>query len=57
MEVKEHEWVLSFFLNLVHYIQIQEIGNSFNIVDTSRDENMWTKICSKIQFNPGLTRM
>ncbi len=54
MEAKEYERVLSFFLNPIHYVQIQGIGNSSNIVNTYGDENKWTKICPKIQFNLGL---
>jgi hypothetical protein len=48
VEVKEYEWVLGYFLNLVLYVQIQGIGYSSNIVDTSRDDNRWIIICSKI---------
>jgi hypothetical protein len=51
VETKEYEQVLGSFLNPVHYVQIQGIGDSSNIVDTFRDENRSTKICSKIQFN------
>jgi hypothetical protein len=54
VEAKEYDQVLSFFLNLIHYAQIQGIGNSSNIANTYEDDNKWTKICSKIQFNLGL---
>jgi hypothetical protein len=54
VEAKKYERALGSFINLVHYVQIQGIRNSSNIVYTSRDENKWIEICSKIQFNPRL---
>jgi hypothetical protein len=54
VEAKEYKWALGSFINLVHYVQIQGIKYSSNIVDTSRDDNKWIEICSKIQFNLGL---
>jgi hypothetical protein len=55
VEAKKYERVLGFFFNPIHYVQIQGIGNSSNIANTYGDDNKWIKICSKIQFNLGLT--
>jgi hypothetical protein len=48
VEVEEYERVSSSFFNLVHFVQVPRIRGSFDITDTSRDENMWIKICARI---------
>jgi hypothetical protein len=48
VEVEEYEWVSSSFFNLVHFVQVPRIRSSFDITDTSRDVNMWIKICARI---------
>jgi hypothetical protein len=57
VEAKKIEQVSSYFPNIIHYVQIPRIGSLFDTVDTSSDENRWTKICVRIQFNPRLTEL
>jgi hypothetical protein len=53
VEVEEKEQPIDFVLDFIFFVQTTRLTNTF--VDMFGDGNRWTKICSKMQFNHGLT--